>query len=77
MQENSDDAFVQSVIAASEPMVVFCYNRQLDMVRFLTDASSFTIMGVDPTFNFGDFNVTPIAFRYPLLEHRTLGHSPV
>ena len=33
-------------------------------------------MGIDPTFNFGEFNVTSIAFRYLLLEHRK-GHSPI
>ena len=34
-------------------------------------------MGIDPTFNFGDFNVTPVAFRYLLLEYRKEGHSPI
>jgi len=71
---DSDEAFVRSVVAAPEPMAVLCTNQQLnDMVRFLTDASHYTVMGVDPTFNFGDFNVTPIAFRYMLLEHRKEG----
>lgn len=70
---NSDDAFVRCVVAAPEPVAVICTNCQLDdMVRYLTNVASFTIIGVDPTFNFGYFNVTPIAFRYPLLEHRTL-----
>ena len=46
----------------------------------MTDSSQHTVMGVDPTFNFGDFgdfNVMPIAFRYLLLEHRKEGHAPV
>ena len=34
-------------------------------------------MGIDPIFNFGDFNVTPIVFHYLLLEHRKQGHSPI
>ena len=34
-------------------------------------------MGADPTFNFGEFNVTPIVFRNLILEHRTKGHSPL
>ena len=73
-----DKAFVRSVVAAPEPMAVLCTNQQLnDMVRFLTDPSQFSVMGVDPTFNFGDFNVTLIAFRYMLLEHRNEGHSPI
>ena len=75
---NADDAFVRSVVAAPEPMAVLATNRQLsDMVRFLTDPLQHTIMGIDPTFNFGDFNVTPIVFRYLLLEHRKDGHSPI
>ena len=75
---NSDDAFVRSVVAAPEPMAVLATNRQLnDMVRFLTDPLQHTVMGIDPIFNFGDFNVTPIVFRYLLLEHRKEGHSPI
>jgi len=70
--------FVRAVAAAPEPMAVLATNQQLDdMVRFLTDPADFSIMGVDPTFNFGDFNVTPIVYRNLLLEHRTKGHSPV
>ena len=50
-------------------------NRQLnDMVRFLTDPNQHTVMGIDSTFNFGDFNVIPIAFCYLFLEHRKQGH---
>ena len=75
---NSDDAFVRSVVAAPEPMAVLATNQQLkDMVRFLTDPQQHTVMGIDPTFNFGEFNVTPIAFCYLLLEHRKEGHSPI
>ena len=70
--------FVRAVAAAPEPMAVLATNQQLDdMVKFLTDPADFSIMGVDPTFNFGDFNVTPIVYRNLLLEHRTKGHSPV
>jgi len=62
---NSDTSVVRSVVATPEPMAVLATNCQLnDMVRFLTDGSQHTVMGIDPTFNFGDFNVTPIAFRY-------------
>ena len=76
--QDSDNAFVRTVVAAPEPMAVLATNRQMnDMVRFLTDLNHHTVMGIDPTFNFGDFNVTPIAFQYLLLEHRKQGHSPV
>ena len=54
----------------TDSMEVLCTNQQLkDMGRFLTDPSQHTVMGI------GDFNVTPIAFRYLLLEHRNEGHS--
>ena len=77
-ESNSDEAFVRSVVAAPEPMAVLATNRQLnDMIRFLTDPVQHTVMGIDPTFNFGEFNLTPVAFRYLLLEHRKLGHSPI
>ena len=77
-ESNSDEAFMWSVVAAPEPMAVLATNRQLnDMIRFLTDPVQHTVMGIDPTFNFGEFNVTLIAFRYLLLEHRKLGHSPI
>lgn len=72
------NAFVRAVVAAPEPMAVLCTDQQLDdMVRFLTNPAEFAIMGVDPTFNFGDFNATPIVYRNLLLQHRTRGHSPV
>ena len=75
---NSDDVFERSVVAAPEPMVVLATNRQLhNMVHFLTDSQQHTVMGIDRTFNFGDFNVTPIAFHYLLLEHRQEGHLPI
>ncbi|XP_065893381.1 uncharacterized protein [Dysidea avara] len=75
---NPGNEFVRAVAAAPEPMAVLATDRQLDdMVRFLTDPVEFAIMGVDPTFNFGTFNVTPTVYRNLLLEHRTKGHSPV
>ena len=74
---NFDDTFVRSAVGAPEPMTVLATNQQLkDMVCFYTDPQQHTVMGIDPKFNFVEFNVTPIAFRYLLLEHRKEGHSP-
>ena len=75
--KSSATNFVRAVVAALELMAVLCTDEQLDnMVRFPTNPAEFSIMGVDPTFNFGDFNANPIMYRN-LLEHRTKGHSPV
>lgn len=75
--KSSDHAFVWRFVAAPEPMAVLCTDQQLDdMVRFLSNPAEFCIMGVDPTFSFGDFNATPIVYHNLLLEHRTKEHSP-
>ena len=59
-------------------MAILASDRQLDdMERFLTNPIEFAIMGVDPTFNFGEFSVTSIFFRNLLLEHRTKGNCPL
>ncbi len=78
LQCKSSDPFVRTEVAAPEPMAVLCTDQQLDdMVGFLTNPADFSVMGVDPTFNFGDFNVTPIVYRSLLLKHRTKGHCPI
>jgi len=70
--------FVRTVVAAPEPMAFLASDQQLDdMVRFLMNPIEFCIIGVDPTFNLGDFNVTPIIYRNLLLEHCTKHHSPI
>ena len=67
--------FVQHVTCAPEPMAILCTNQQLlDVERFCCDPYSFSIFGVDPTFNLGDFSVTPTVF---LLEDPRLHRSPV
>lgn len=54
----SESVFVCSVKAAPEPMCVLATNQQLvDMEQFCTGHPS-TVLSVDPTFNFGPFNVT-------------------
>ena len=59
-------------------MTILVSDRQLDdMERLLTNPIDFAVMGVDPTFNFGDFNVTPIVLWNLLLEHQTKGNSPL
>ena len=78
LQCKSCNSFVWSVVAAPQPIVVLCTDQQLDdMIRFLTNPLNFAIMGVDPAFNFGDFNVTPIVYQHLLLEHRSRKNHPI
>ena len=72
------DIFVQDVVCAPEPMAVLCNEQQLsDIARFCCDPFNFSILVIDPTFNLGEFSVTPTVYRHLLLcDHRT-GRSPL
>ena len=72
-----ESRFVQEVTCAPEPMAILATDQQLlDMERFCTNESAFSVVGVDPTFNLGDFSVTPIVFQHLMLHHRKTGKSP-
>ena len=72
------EAFVQDVTCAPELMAVLCNEQQLrDMERFCCDPFNFGILGIDPTFNLGEFSVTPIVYQHLLLESSRTGHSPL
>ena len=58
--EEKVDTFVQDVTCAPELMAVFCMEHQLSNVaRFCSDPFCFSILEIDPTFNLGEFSVTP------------------
>jgi hypothetical protein len=70
--------FVRDVKAAPEPALVLCKDEQLDdVVRFATNSEEFCVVTVDPTFNLGDFDVTPLTYRHLLLETVRSGNKPV
>lgn len=65
MDESMVDPFVWSVVGAPDPMCVLATNNQLnDIERFCCNSQQFSILGVDPTFNLGDFSVTVTTFRH-------------
>ena len=65
MDESMVDPFVRSVVGAPDPMCVLATNNQLnDIERFCCNSQQFLILGVDPTFNLGDFSVTVTTFRH-------------
>ena len=72
------DVFVQDVTCAPEPMAVLCTQHQLsDIARFCCDPFLFSILGIDPTFNLGEFSVTPTVYRHLLLHDAIIGKSPL
>ena len=65
------DRFVQEVTCAPEPMAILATEQQLhDLERFCCNSSRFSVMGIDPTFNLGDFNVTPIVYQHLMVRSR-------
>ena len=64
----SSNAFVRIVTGAPYPMMLLAFDWTLDdIVRFCTPVSGFSIMGIDPTFNLGAFDVTVTTYRHLLL----------
>ena len=62
------DRYVQEVTCAPEPMAVLTTEQQLaDMERFCCNPTDFCVMGIDPTFDLGEFSVTPIVYQYLLI----------
>jgi len=71
------DKFVQDVTCAPEPMAMLCSEQQVnDIEQFCCSPFEFCILGIDPTFNLGDFSVTPTIYRHLLLQNST-GQCPL
>lgn len=78
LEESTANPFVRIVEAAPQPMCVLASNRQLkDLEHFCTAEEEFSILGIDPTFNLGDFSVTVTTFKHLHLCNRKTGKSPV
>ena len=77
-EESKADPFIRIVQGAPDSMCLLATNRQLhDMVRFCTNRDEFSIVGVDPTFNLGDFSVTMTTYRHLQLYDCTTKKHPV
>ena len=67
--EDATGKFVHDCHPSPEPAFALSRDWQLnDLVRFCTVSSSFSVLTVDPTFNLGDFDVTPTAYHHLLLK---------
>lgn len=62
--------FVRMQELSGEPLIVLATDKQLaDLSRFCMSHLDFTYLSVDPTFNFGDFSVTPV-IQKPSAENK-------
>ena len=59
-------------------MAVLCNEQQLcDIARFCCDPFEFCILGIDPTFDLGEFSVTPTVYRHLFVQDVQSGRSPL
>ena len=64
MYDTQTDNFIQKVDITPDLVVVLASNQQIcDLERFCTK-NPFSILGIDPTFHFGDFHVTVTTYRH-------------
>ena len=58
--------------------IVLASDVQLaEMEKFCTEEMMFTVMQIDPTFNLGPYECTPISYQNLLLERKSTGKPPV
>ena len=72
------DPFIRSVQAAPEATCVLASEYHLnDLERFCTNPSQFAILGIDPTFNLGEFALTVNTYRHLMLKSRRTGQAAI
>lgn len=77
-QLRDEEPFIREVTGAPEMKCVLGYDWQItNLITFCSDPNSFTILGVDPTFNLGRFNVTVTTFKNLKVVDRKTGNNPI
>ena len=72
-----NSAFVRDVRVGAEPFCVVGTNRQLnDLKRFCCNPLEYRPLTIDPTFDFGPYNVTPISYQHLMVLRREDGNHP-
>lgn len=76
--QRDEEPFIREVTGAPEMKCVLGYDWQItNLITFCSDPNSFTILGVDPTFNLGRFNVTVTTFENLKVVDRKTEHNPI
>eukprot|EP00112_Aurelia_sp_Birch-Aquarium-sp1_P016585 Seg3779.2 transcript_id=Seg3779.2/GoldUCD/mRNA.D3Y31 product="hypothetical protein" protein_id=Seg3779.2/GoldUCD/D3Y31 len=70
-KRDPDSAFIRNVTVAPEKTVFLANNRQLnDLVRFCTKDGNVSVLGIDQTFNVGNFYVTLTNYHHLMLKKK-------
>ncbi len=77
-QINRDEQpFIREVTGAPELRCVLAFDWQLrDLATFCTDPHEMSVVGADPTFNLGRFNVTVTSYQNLKVVDRVNGNHP-
>jgi hypothetical protein len=64
-EQSRASPYIHSVQCSPDPVCILVFERQInDIVRFCTLEEQFSVFGIDPTFNLGDFSVTVCTYRH-------------
>ena len=76
-KDTSTITFLREVLTVPELSLVLANERQLDDIERFGTRLPFTVLGVDPTLNICDYNVTITTYRHPLLLDKNDDIHPV
>ena len=71
------EGFVRCIQAAPEPACVLATDFLLDQLVLNCTNEEFSVATIDPTFNLGDFYVTPIVFKSKKFVRKHTGDHPI
>lgn len=70
--------FIRVCLAHPEELYILYDDRQInDLTRFCTSPIKNSLLSVDPTFDFGEFAVTPITIHHLMLQSGKTGNHPI
>ena len=76
-QSKEEEKYIHGVTAWPEAMCIVDFSYQFhDILRFCSNPLQFYPLGIDTTFNLGEFYVTPTAYKSLILENAHNEKSP-
>lgn len=74
---DNDEPFIRCIQAVPEPACILATDHQLKQVEVNCIGENFSIVTVDPTFNLGDFYVTPVVFMQKKFVRKHTEQHPI
>ena len=74
---DTDDPFIRCIQAVPEPACILATDHQLKQMEVNCADENFSIVTVDPTFNLGEFYVTPMVFMQKKFVRKHTEQHPI